>query len=177
MLDDGKSVFSADLGDIDDLFKFADKVEIGSQYDVDSNADYHAVLKRQQERRAGIVTDILENYKVQQKQRYEYKTQKKPCLVSFLLILISLLTVLIGFICYKTFTGEINTEIVVALVASLVSYLGAVFTILTIVVKHLFPNDEDKNFNELVSSIVENDTIRIKNENDYDISRRGQKNK
>ena len=177
MWDDEELIFNDELDDVDELFDLADKIEIASQFDVDSNADYHAVLKREQERRAGIVTDILDNYKTQQKQRYDYKKEKKPCLVNFLLTLVILLTLLMGYICYKTFSSQINTEIVVALVASLVSYLGSVFTILTIVVKHLFPSDEDKNFNELVSSIVENDTIRIKNENDYDISRRGQKSK
>ncbi len=159
--------------DIEELFSLDDKIEIGSQYDVDKNSDYHTKLKDQQKKRATIVTDILENYKTQQKERYEYKKKKKPCIVTFLLILIGILTASVCVLSFIGFNKEVNTNIVIALVSTYVTYLSAILSILVIVVRYIFPDDEDKNFNELVSSIIENDTERIKNENDYDINKKG----
>ena len=55
-----------------------------------------------------------------------------------------------------------KTEFLTCIITAAVSCLTSIVTILLIIVKYIFPPDEETNFNNLVSIIVENDTMRLK---------------
>ena len=146
--------------------------KIETQADYDAEYAYRQKMHKQQELRAEQVTQIFCNYREQQQQRYNYKKKMKPKIFWFLIFLVVgifglLLLLSVGII--RRY--EIDTTSVVALVSSFVTCLGSILSILIIIVRYVFPEDEDKNFNALVTSIIENDTKRIKDDNDFEIGK------
>lgn len=148
------------------------KKEIETQADYDAEYAYWKKMHEQQELRAEEITKIFQNYRTQQKERYDYKKEMKPTIFWFLFSLVIAIVGLlfawsIVFICLH----EIDAASVVALVSSFITCLGSILSILIIIVRYVFPEDEDKNFNALVTSIIENDTKRIKDDNDFQIGK------
>lgn len=148
-------------------------VEIKTQAEYDAEYAYWRKMHEQQGLRTEEITRIFQNYRTQQAERYNYKERKKPIIFWFLFSLVIAIVALlftwsIVFICLH----EIDTACVVALVSSFITCLGSILSILIIIVKYVFPEDEDKNFNALVTSIIENDTKRIKDDNDFQIGKK-----
>lgn len=142
--------------------------ELQNQMDLQSELAYREKMRKEQEKRTEEITNLFVNYRGQQEQRYKYKHEIKPKLIRRLSILIGVLIVLLAvFSVLIVCLNEINGAVVVALVSGFITCLSAVLSILLIIVKYIFPEDEDKNFNDLVKSIITNDTMRIKDENDY----------
>ncbi len=149
--------------------------ELQDHADLENEYNYRQKMRVEQEKRTEEITKIFVNYRGQQEQRYRYKHEMKPKLVSFLLnIIIAIIAVLAIFSILLICIHELEGPSVVALVSGFVTCLGTVVSIFVIIIKYVFPEDEDKNFNDLVKSIITNDTVRIKDENDYRIN---QKNK
>lgn len=148
------------------------KKEIETQADYDAEYAYWKKMHEQQELRAEEITTIFTNYRIQQDERYKYKKKMKPVIFWFLFALITVIVLsLFGWSIVFICLHEIDAASVVALVSSFVTCLGSILSILIIIVKYIFPEDEDKNFNALVTSIIENDTKRIKDDNDFQIGK------
>ena len=148
--------------------KEKETVEIQNQADLASEYAYREKMRTEQARRTEEITRLFINYRGQQAERYEYKHNTKPRIVRFLTLLIVVIVFLLAtfsilLICLK----KIDGPTVIALVSAFITCLGTILSILMIVVKYIFPEDEDKNFNDLVKSIITNDTARIKDENEY----------
>lgn len=151
--------------------------DINKDKDFADEEKYRHDMRFQQIRRAEIVSDIFENYKIQQCKRYEYKRDTKPIIFWFLIGIIIALTasfiVWIGLL--FGLYGCATNQALVGLIASCITYLSSLISLFLIIIKYVFPTDEEKNFNDLVSAIITNDTTRIKNENDY-LTQRQEKN-
>lgn len=155
---------------VESLLDASDKVGIESQEDLERQ--YFKKAHEQQKERAEEITTIFTNYRKQQEARYEYKTGKKPVILWTLLGLVAVIIIAtIVLTAFLVRCRDIDASVAAVLISGFVTSLGSVLSILTIVVKYVFPEDEDKNFNALVTSIIENDTQRIKNDNDYQIGK------
>lgn len=64
---------------------------------------------------------------------------------------------------YK-YGNQFNIKELVGIITCCVTYLSSIFTIFLIIVKYIFPKNEEKNFNELVKVIVKDDTERMKSQ-------------
>lgn len=130
---------------------------------------YHEAVRNAHTDRSKIITGILANYSEQQIQRYNYKHGKKR--VIFWLFFFLIITITIAFVAWAStlfFRGKvISDQDIIALVSSCVTYLTALISTFTIIVKYIFPTDEEKYFNDLVKTIIESDTTQMKNENEY----------
>ncbi|MBQ8684968.1 MAG: hypothetical protein IJ514_02205 [Clostridia bacterium] len=156
------------LGLIEDSDKEKQTADLQDQADFAAEYHYRQTMRAEQEKRTEEITKIFVNYRGQQEQRYEYKHNIKPKIIGFLFrLIIALVVLLAAFSIILICVQEIEGPSVVALVTGFVTCLGSVLSILVIIVKYIFPEDEDKNFNDLVTSIITNDTVRIKDENDY----------
>lgn len=133
--------------------------------DIDVDAKFHQNLKGQHSERAKITTQILSNYKVQQEERHEYKFKKRSVILNILLTAVVLLvfSIIACFICAAAIPS-FKTE---AIIAGLASLTGSLITVLVIIVKYVFPADEERYFNDLVTNIIKNDAEVIKSENEY----------
>lgn len=140
---------------------------------IDSDKDledaYHNAVRDAHTQRSEIITNILGNYDQEQEKRFEYKRNKKAIIFwvfMSLMIILALQFVVCSvliFVVHKT----ISNQDIIAVISNGVTFLTAVISIFLIIVKYIFPTDEEKYFNELVKAIVESDTIQIKNEIDY----------
>lgn len=152
------SELASRLKEIRYLFNNQNSIEIKSQEELDRI--YYKEMRNWQKVRAINVTAILLNYKKQQEERYKSKKRKRELLFYFLFCVISIftlfITILIFYIVYSN-----NIELGV-LITSCITYLGALISVLVIIVKYVFPADEEKYFTELVKSIIDNDTERTK---------------
>ncbi len=159
------------MNDIEFLFS-SDGIEIRNQKDVVENYLFHQELHNYHLKRTQTITEILSNYTSQQKERYIYKKDNKPVIFWILTSIMLLLTLgIIAWVVLALVLVELNTQAVIAIIGSLVTYLGSLISILIVIVNYLFPADEEKNFNNLVSTIVQNDTDIIKIENEYELKR------
>lgn len=125
-------------------------------------------LFRENVKRAEHVTEILSQYETQQKERYEYKRDKKKVIFNILMVLLVVLTItlLVAVILY--FALKMNSNQALAgLISGCVTYISSLFAIFMIIVKYIFPEDEEKNFNDLIATIIKDDTNRIKNQYDF----------
>ena len=127
---------------------------------------YHADMRAEQLASAQTVTEILKNYNNQQKDRNDYKKVMRHVLFWLLMAVILGLTICIIVFVSKIVINEITTEAIIGIVSAGVTYLGSLLTILIVIVKYIFPEDEDKNFHNLLTTIVDNDTERIKDDNE-----------
>ena len=76
------------------------------------------------------------------------------------------LTLLVTVILY--FALKMNSNQALAgLISGCVTYISSLFAIFMIIVKYIFPEDEEKNFNDLIATIIKDDTNRIKNQYDF----------
>lgn len=114
--------------------------------------------------RSASIDKILSNYTKQQEQRYTFKKRWKSFFVIFFIALSMLIfggavaVCVVGFLYFS----DKKTEFLTCIITAAVSCLTSIVTILLIIVKYIFPPDEETNFNNLVSIIVENDTMRLK---------------
>lgn len=113
--------------------------------------------------RSFIITGILKNYRDQQKTRNDYKESVKRVfvpafsIIAVLFVVLMIVAVVLAFI----FLQNRKMEFLSAIIGSLVTGFSAVISILLIITHYIFPTDEEKNFNELISTIVTNDTKRL----------------
>ncbi len=137
--------------------------------DADLEKAYHTATRKAHQDRNEIVTQILGNYKCQQAQRNEYKRKKKPIIfwLLFAIILVTTIAFIVWVSVFLLLHDTITNQQLIALISSSVTYLTSLISCFLIIVKYVFPSGEEKNFNDLVKSIIENDTIQMKNENDY----------
>lgn len=149
------------LKDVTDILRRSIKSRVENDDDF-----YDKVLRKSQSDRASIITDILRNYKDQQKERFNFKKDKQKKLLYVLLGIIGCLTVTIIVLSIYFFRTTLvtHTKGIVAFISSIVTYLTVLISVLLIIVKYVFPEDEEKNFNDLVSKIIENDTVRIRDD-------------
>ncbi len=137
--------------------------------EVKSNSEYRRTnrIRREQGKRSEITSQILHNYSVQENERAEYKAKAKPIILWSMLILLFLLTASVCTASVLVFTQkEIDAKILTGLISGLATYFASLLSILLIIVKYIFPCDEEKNFNELVKTIITNDTEQMKYDND-----------
>lgn len=163
-----------EVSEVDELLTGADdKVELRNQAQYDAEYLYRQAMQNEQKARAKKITNIFSNYVQQQKDRYNYKERVKRKMVRGLMALVVVIFIAV-LVLSRVFIlrAEIDTTGVVALVGAWITGLGSIVSILLIVVRYLFPEDEDKNFNDLVTSIIENDTKRIKDDNDFQINKK-----
>lgn len=117
--------------------------------------------------RSEIISAILENYKDQQKERNTYKFSVKKVfvpvfsLIALVFAIATFVSIILSFMFLRENTGQFITTIV----SSLVGGFSTIGSIMLIIVNYIFPNDEEKNFNDLISIIVKNDTERLNNIN------------
>lgn len=135
---------------------------VGNENSYNDLYTYHAAMRAEQLERAQTVTVILQNYNSQQVDRNDYKKKMRP--VMFWLLMVVILALTVGIVIFVAI-NKITTEAIVGIVSACVTYLGSLLTILIVIIKYIFPEDEDKNFNSLVTTIVDNDTERIKDDN------------
>lgn len=149
------------LKDVTDILRRSIKSRVENDDDF-----YDKVLRKSQSDRASIITDILRNYKDQQKERFNFKKDKQKKLLYVLLGIIGCLTITIIVLSIYFFRTTLvtHTKGIVAFISSIVTYLTVLISVLLIIVKYVFPEDEEKNFNDLVSKIIENDTVRIRDD-------------
>lgn len=168
---------SSNIKEVKDLIVNSEqKTEIATEADYNDDHAFRAKMRQQQECRTERITEILSNYKLQQQERYKYKKEMKPKVFWLLFSLVCVIVALligwcIAFICLH----KIDSTSVVALVSGFITCLGSVLSILIIIVKYVFPEGEDANFNTLVTTIIENDTKRIKDDNDFQIGKKNDK--
>lgn len=161
---------TATVQEIEGLLAEPDIVGIETQEDLEQQ--YYKKAHEQQKARAEEITTIFTNYRKQQEERYHYKKEQKPIIVRLLEILVfviiaAMVILSVLLICRH----NIDAAVVTVLISGFVTCFGSVLSILIVIVKYIFPEDEDNNFNSLVTSIIENDTQRIKNDNDYQIGK------
>lgn len=161
---------TATVQEIEGLLAEPDIVGIETQEDLEQQ--YYKKAHEQQKARAEEITTIFTNYRKQQEERYHYKKEQKPIIVRLLVILVfviiaAMVTLSVLLICRH----NIDAAVATVLISGFVTCFGSVLSILIVIVKYIFPEDEDNNFNSLVTSIIENDTQRIKNDNDYQIGK------
>lgn len=141
---------------------------LGYDAEVEDSKDSH-----ERGERTKIITSLFGNYRDQQAERYEYKKEKKGSILRFLVFLIIGIFALLCYCCYTVVSrNSYKTEDIVALVSSFVTCLGSILSILMIIIKYIFPEDEDKNFNNLVTAIIENDTKRTKDDKEYRVHKK-----
>lgn len=113
--------------------------------------------------RSRTITQILVNYQNQQASRYEYKEAAKKVIVPLFCAIAGLFVVLMIVaiaLSIKYLHGS-SVEFLTVIISSLVTGFSAVISVILIIIKYIFPNDEEKYFNDLISIIVENDTERL----------------
>ena len=135
--------------------------------DRDFDVMFHQGLKGQHSERGEITTGILKNYKEQQFDRYTYRDKKRKVILNILLgVLIAIVACIIScFIC----SVAVQSYKLETIVSTFVTLFGSLVTVLIIIVKYVFPTNEDTDFNELVTNIIKNDAEVIKSENEYAI--------
>lgn len=127
---------------------------------VTNESDY---LQRRKELglRTTNITNTLQQLTKQQVSSYRFRHIMQIIIVIFFMAIVATLTVAI-IICInyilKNEDISITNEIVV-LVGSCVTYLTSVISIVTIIVKYLFPENEDKLLAEIVPKILEEEKI------------------
>ena len=134
---------------------------------------YQEIESEENAKQATLITDILNNYTNQQKDRFNYKSRTQKFIFWFLMALVAALTAaLIAWISYLfKYHQSFDIPDIIGLVTSCITYLSSLLTIFLVIVKYVFPEDEEKNFNELVSNIIKNHTDRLKNEYDFILGR------
>lgn len=151
---------------VSDIFTNAPSHEIENQNEILSDEKYRGYMRREQKKRAERVTQLLENYTIQQVERNTYKQESKPKIVSVLIVLVFILTLgIIVSIILGIILG-VDALALGALVSGCVTYLSSIIALFLIIVKYIFPENEEANFNDLVKSIISNDTERMKSENE-----------
>ena len=126
--------------------------------------------------RSTSIDRILFNYATQQQERYNFKKRWKSIFVIFFCVLsIVIISGAIIVCCYalKNLRAQ-STEFLTCIITAAVSCFASIVSILLIIVKYIFPPDEETNFNDLVSIIVENDTKRLKDIQDKDFQQKGE---
>lgn len=155
----------AALKEVENIIETFSFSEIVDEENIKDISSYHRAMQRQQAKRARHVTELLQNYKNQQIERNTYKEKAKPKIMRFLMGLIVILTLALGAMVVCYFIFDTNGDMLGGLITSCVTYLGSLLTILLVIVKYIFPENEESNFNDLVKSIISNDTERVKSEN------------
>lgn len=153
-------------GEVCDMLGNASSTELGGQVEIYGADLYRGKMREQQKKRAEQVTKLLENYTEQQAKRNAYKQESKPKIVSVLIVLVFILTLgIIASIILGIILG-VDALALGALISGCVTYLSSIIALFLIIVKYLFPENEEANFNDLVKSIISNDTERMKSENE-----------
>lgn len=156
---------SQEVADTRSLLEASFSFEVADQKQLDFDA-YRGGMRWEQKKRAEQVTLLLQNYTTQQSKRNDYKETAKPKIVRFLLSLIGVFAFAMVVAVVLGIVHGVDSLTLGALVAGCVTFLGSIITVLVIIVKYLFPENEEANFNDLVKSIIANDTERMKSENE-----------
>ena len=162
MLDEGYSPRpkgDSEVKKVWNLFEKMEKVSVPIQ----KQDDWEEERKNLNER-SKIIKDILRHYAEQQEERYKFKKNWKIFFIIFFLVLATAIIAgafFLAIVAIKYFSDK-QTELITCLITSGVSCFGSIVSILLIIIKYVFPNDEETNFNNLVANIVQNDTERLK---------------
>lgn len=161
----GGSAFSH-ISEIENYFTNNSKIEYSSDALLFIQNDYLIETFTAGIQRANNITQILNNYKRQQDQRNIFKMRKQTVIFRFMLSLVFILTAafLTSIVMVFRYGDQFNIKELVGIITCCVTYLSSIFTIFLIIVKYIFPKNEEKNFNELVKVIVKDDTERMKSQ-------------
>lgn len=121
------------------------------------------LLKNQEDymsERSGSVNSLIKELDEQQKRRFNFKSKYQKIIVIFFLTIVTLLTVGIILMVIVSIKNEMSQQYLVALISSCVTYLTSVISILRIIVKYIFPCDEDKLLLEIYTKIIEKERFR-----------------
>ncbi len=114
--------------------------------------------------RSSSIDKILYNYTQQQEERYKFKKGWKKFFVIFFVVLAIIIIGGSCWVCWNAimYFSEKRVEFLTCIITAAVSCFASIVSILLIIVRYIFPSDEETNFNNLVSIIVQNDTERLK---------------
>ena len=151
------------IKEVDDLVTADDSKK---NYDNEDSFDAaYSAMRLEQSNRTKEITAILVNYKNQQSDRSDFKKIYKRIIFWIFLALVIGFAGIIGFSVIRSFTKSIiDNNTLVSLITNLVAGFSSIISILVIIVKYVFPPDEESNFNDLVKDIIKQDTERIKND-------------
>lgn len=118
------------------------------------------------EKRAENITDTLESLTTQQIERYKFRRIMQIVIsVFFMLLVLGLTVALIVCIAYVLKNKDIDyLNAIIVLVGSGVTYLASVITIVAVIVRYTFPENEDKLLTELISKVIEEEQTFFKDE-------------
>lgn len=113
--------------------------------------------KKEYGNRNKMITVLFEIYNDNTERRMKTNRRCKKITFWFLLISIFTLTLsIIGLFIVLLKYNLINDSIAI-IISACVTYLGSLLSILQIITKYLFPNNEDKNVLDLLKTIIEKD--------------------
>lgn len=125
--------------------------------DENNDADWFVEAKKEYGSRNKIITALFKTYNDNTERRMKTNRRCKKVTFWFLLISIFALTLaIVGLFIVLLKYNLINDSIAI-IISACVTYLGSLLSILQIITKYLFPNNEDKNVLELLKTIIEKD--------------------
>lgn len=120
-------------------------------------ADFNDKARKEYVKRNEIITALFKTYNDNTERRMKTNRRCKKITFWFLLISIFILTfAIVGLFIVLLKYNLINDSIAIV-ISACVTYLGSLLSILQIITKYLFPNNEDKNVLELLKTIIEKD--------------------
>lgn len=128
---------------------------LGVKNIIGSSQKVMSLLQDETQLRAHYVTETLQTLSKQQQERYKFKRIMQVIIVAFFMAIVAALTVFIGIAGVRAVNMRLNTELIIAFISGCVTYLGSVISIIAIIVKYIFPNDEDKLLNDLMVKVIE----------------------
>ncbi|MBE6638911.1 MAG: hypothetical protein E7616_05590 [Ruminococcaceae bacterium] len=107
-------------------------------------------------KRNGKLTDLLEDYIIQRRDRVKTNNVLKLIIFWFFIILLGILTiaVAISMICYRANTSASSA---VSLISVAITYLASLIAVFEIISKYLFPIDEEKDAINMIQAVITND--------------------
>lgn len=118
------------------------------------------------EKRSEKITDTLRSLTEQQIYRYKFRRVMQIIISVFFMVLVVALTIaLIVCINYVLKSNELDyIKEVSVLVGSCITYLTSVITIVAVIVKYTFPENEDKLMTDLISKVIEEEQLLLNDE-------------
>lgn len=112
-------------------------------------------------KRNSKLTDLLEDYIKQRKERVETNNKFKNIIFWFFILLLVVLT--ITFVWFLVSNRDIsNVPGMVSVLSVVATYVGSLIAVFEIVTKYLFPADEEKDAINMIQAVIKND-IQVEN--------------
>lgn len=155
----GNQADESQIGLIKELSEVKDIIKKNKSKSASGIKDENEYLSRQKllEQRSEKVTAALKSLTDQQIYRYQFRSVMQIIISAFFMALVVALTIAL-IICIDFVVKSDNLDYIKAisvLVGSSITYLTSVITIVTVIVKYSFPENEDKLLTDLISKVIE----------------------